>query len=309
MSVLDASQGAVTSHSTLRQQRLDVQLKQLEFHALLHRKLDLERLFECLLTEGQAFVQFDGIQFVASSRGADIMLGFVRTHRQRFELRLGERMLGEIILMRARKFTSRDEREAERLVESLIYPLDNALEHYSVLMKAMTDEATGLRNQRALDEQLPREIRLVRRVEQPLSLMLISVDHLESISDHHGTRVGEQAWHTVAQTLAARLRQSDLIFRTESDAFCIVLNQTALRGATILAERLLADVDRCVSYDNVQFVLTASAGLTELASDEEADAVLARAAEALTKACESGRNQVMVLMPEAVSGSDDPDAA
>ncbi|MFK8079156.1 MAG: GGDEF domain-containing protein [Granulosicoccus sp.] len=309
MSVLGANQGAVTSHSSLRQQRLDVQLKQLEFHALLHRKLDLERLFECLLTEGQAFVQFDGIQFLADSRGADIMLGFVRTHRQRFELRLGDRMLGEITLMRARKFTSRDEREAERLVESLIYPLDNALEHYSVLMKAMTDDATGLRNQRALDEQLPREIRLVRRVEQPLSLMLISVDHLDSISEHHGSQVGEQAWHTVAKTLAARLRQSDLIFRTENDAFCLVLNQTALHGATILAERLLADVDRCVSYENVQFVLTASAGLTELVDDEDATALLARANDALNKASEAGRNQVMVMMPEITDGSDDPSAA
>lgn len=309
MSVVGARQNEVTSHSTLRQQRLDVQLRQLEFHALLHRKLDLERLFECLLTEGQAFVQFDGIQFLADSRGADIMLGFVRTHRQRFELRLGERMLGEITLMRARKFTARDEREAERLVESLIYPLDNALEHFSVLVKTMTDDATGLRNQRALDEQLPREIRLVRRVEQPLSLMLISVDHLESISEDHGAQVGEQAWHSVAQTLAARLRQSDLIFRTEDDAFCIVLNQTALHGATILAERLLSDVDRCVSYDNVQFVLTASAGLTELAEDDDALSLLARANEALSKACESGSNQVTVMVPEASEGSDDPTAA
>jgi len=308
MSVLNASQSAVTSHSTLRQQRLDVQLRQLEFHALLHRKLDLERLFECLLTEGQAFVQFDGIQFLADGRGMDILLGFVRTHRQRFELRLGERLLGEITLMRARKFTARDEREAERLVESLIYPLDNALEHHAVLMKAMTDEATGLRNQRALDEQLPREIRLVRRVDQPLSIVMISVDHMESISENHGSEVGEQAWHSVATTLAARLRQSDLIFRTDNDTFCIVLNQTALYGATILAERLLSDVDRCVSYDNVQFVLTASAGLTELTDDDEASSLLARADQALARACESGSNQVMVIVPEA-DGSDDPDAA
>ncbi len=309
MSVVSAMESEVTSHSTLRQQRLDVQLKQLEFHALLHRKLDLERLFECLLTEGQAFVKFDGIQFLCDSRGSDIMLGFTRTHRQRFELRLGDRMLGEIILMRARKFTSRDEREAERLVESLIYPLDNALEHHSVLLKAMTDETTGLRNQRALDEQLPREMRLVRRVEQPLSVILLSVNHLDSISELHGTQVGEQAWQSVAKALTARLRQSDLIFRTAQDAFCIVLNQTELHGATILAERLLSDVDRCVSYDNVQFVLTASAGLTELVEGDDAEALLARAGDALARASGAGSNQVMVLVPEKVPESDDPGTA
>lgn len=309
MPVVGALQSAVTSHSSLRQQRLDVQLKQLEFHSLLHRKLDLERLFECLLTEGQAFVQFDGLQFVADSRGTDISLGFVRTHRQRFELRLGERLLGEITLMRVRKFTGRDERDAERLVESLIYPLDNALEHHNVLMQAMTDSATGLRNQRALDEQLPREIRLVRRIEQPLSLMLISVDQLDAISNDHGPAIGEKAWHSVAKTLANRLRQSDMIFRTRDDAFCIVLNQTALQGATILAERLLADVDRCVSYDNVQFVLTASAGLTELADNDDAMSILGRAHDALTKATHRGRHQVMVMLPEEPPDNDDPAAA
>lgn len=237
------------------------------------------------------------------------MLGFSRQHRQRFELKLGERSLGEVMLMRAKPFTSRDERDAERLVESLIYPLDNALEHHLVSMKAMTDGATGLRNQRALDELLPREIRLVRRVEQPLAVMLISVDYLESISEHHGTEVGEKAWQSVAATLAGRLRESDLIFRTAEDAFCIVLNQTGLDGALLLAERLRQEVDRCVSYDNVQFVLTASAGVTELSVSDDATSVLARAAEALILAKQVGRNQVRALSPEDPADGGDPTAA
>ncbi len=309
MPVLSAKQSAVTSHSALRQQRLDVQLRQLEFNALLHRKLDLERLFECLLTEGQGFVRFDGLQFLAAERGADIMLGFSRQHRQRFELKLGQRSLGEVILMRAKPFTPRDERDSERLVESLVYPLDNALEHHKVTMKAMTDGATGLRNQRAMDDLLPREIRLARRVEEPLAAILISVDYLESISEHHGTQVGEQAWQSVAETLAGRLRQSDLIFRTESDEFCILLSQTSLDGALVLAERLRQEVDRCVSYDNVQFVLTASAGVTELSVTDDAHTLVSRATDALTLARTAGRNQVRALSPEDPTDGNDPTAA
>ncbi len=309
MPVLSAKQSAVTSHSALRQQRLDVQLRQLEFNALLHRKLDLERLFECLLTEGQGFVRFDGLQFLAAERGADIMLGFSRQHRQRFELKLGQRSLGEVILMRAKPFTPRDERDSERLVESLVYPLDNALEHHKVTMKAMTDGATGLRNQRAMDDLLPREIRLARRVEEPLAAILISVDYLESISEHHGTQVGEQAWQSVAETLAGRLRESDLIFRTESDEFCILLSQTSLDGALVLAERLRQEVDRCVSYDNVQFVLTASAGVTELSVTDDAHTLVSRATDALTLARTAGRNQVRALSPEDPTDGNDPTAA
>ncbi len=91
MVALGAKLSVITSSDTLREQRLDVQLRQLEFNALLHRKLDLERLFECLLTEGQSFVNFDGLQYLAAERGMNIMLGFTRQHRQRFELKLGDR--------------------------------------------------------------------------------------------------------------------------------------------------------------------------------------------------------------------------
>lgn len=309
MVAVSAKHSALTSSDALRQQRFDVQLRQLEFNALLHRKLDLERLFECLLTEGQAFVKFDGLQYVAAGRGVDIMLGSTRQHRQCFELKLGERSLGEIILMRSRAFTPRDERDAERLVESLIYPLENALEHFEVLMKAMTDSETGLRNQRALDELLPREIRLVRRVEQPLAVILLAVDHLDAIGEDHGAKVGEKAWQTVAETLARGLRQSDLIFRTDNDTFCIILNQADLDGALILAERLRQVVDHCVSFDNVQFVLTASAGVTELATGDNATSLMTRTEEALALARRAGPNQVRAIAAEEPSDDDDPAVA
>ena len=303
MPVTNIDQSVVTSQEVMREQRLDVQLRQLEFNALLHRKLDLDLLFECLLTEGQTFVAFDGLQYIASEAGHDLLLGASRQHRQRFELKLGDRSLGEVILMRGKKFSSREERDAERLVESLVYPLDNALHHYSAVLRAMTDGATGLRNQTALDKQLPREIRLVRRIEEPLSLLLVSVDYLESISEHHGSDVGEQAWQSVSEALTMRLRQTDYIFRTDDDCFCIVLTQTPLDGAIALAERLRQKVDRCVSYDNVQFVLTASAGVTELGTSDDADTLVNHARDALKSARTVGRNQVCSMpAPEASGG-------
>ena len=303
MPVTNIEHSVVTSQDVMREQRLDVQLRQLEFNALLHRKLDLDLLFECLLTEGQTFVAFDGLQYIASEAGHDLLLGASRQHRQRFELKLGDRSLGEVILMRGKKFSSREERDAERLVESLVYPLDNALHHYSAVLRAMTDGATGLRNQTALDKQLPREIRLVRRIEEPLSLLLVSVDYLESISEHHGSDVGEQAWQSVSEALTMRLRQTDYIFRTDDDCFCIVLTQTPLDGAIALAERLRQKVDRCVSYDNVQFVLTASAGVTELGTSDDADTLVNRARDALKSARTVGRNQVCSMpAPEASGG-------
>lgn len=311
MAVLSADRTVVTSLSNVRRQRFDVQLRQLEFHALLHRKLELDSLFECLMSEGQAFVAFDGLQFVANHRGEDILLGDIRQHRQRFELRLGERALGEIVLMRGKPFTPREERDAERLVESLVYPLDNALAHHDALQAAMTDGTTGFRNQACLERQLPREIRLSRRAARPLSLLLLTVDYLESISEHHGADVGEQAWTAVAETVNAVLRRSDLVFRTNGDAFCILLSDTPLDGALALADRLRSKVDRCVAEDNVQYVLTASGGVTELSEADSPESLLARAEQALRRARQGGRNRVRWIAAQNpdTSPDDEPTAA
>lgn len=307
MTLVTVDDPVVTSLSAVNEQRLDVQLRQLEFHALLHRKLDLQQLLESFLAEGQAFVQFDGLQFLAADRGQDILLGEMRQHRQNFELKLGDRSLGDITLLRSRAFNGREQRESERLMESLVYPLDNALEHYSALLLTMTDTATGVHNQRAIDQQLPREIRFARRSDQPLSLMLLTVDYLESISEHHGTDVGQQAWQSVAEALSERLRQSDIIFRTAHDEFLVILNHTDINGAHALTDRLRRQVDRCVSYDNVQFMLTASAGVTELDAEDDAEALLERARHALSLARQSGRNQVIALPAETPDGGDSPD--
>lgn len=310
MSFLSERQSAVSPPAALRQQRLDVQLRQLEFHALLHRKLDLERLFECLLVEGQSFVQFDGIHFLAESVAVDILLGYTRQHRQSFELRLGERVLGELVLMRASKFSSREERESERLATSLVYPLDNALKHHALSLQAMTDPTTGLRNQRSLEDQLQREIRLAERAEQTLSTMLVSVDHIDSMLAEHGHEVTHDAWLSLAETVRKRLRQSDQIFKTDTDAFCIVLSQTPMDGAVVLAERLLAELDRCISYDNIQLVLTANIGITELGASDNASVLLQRTYDALDLAREAGPKQLKALFPtDPVDNDNDPSVA
>jgi len=312
--VTNVKPSVVTPASAIQQQRVDAHLRHLELSALLHRKLDLAHLFESFLSEAQAFVRFDGVQFFAADRGADILLGEVRQHRQRFELKLGERVLGDVLMMRGKAFDAREERDSERLVESLIYPLDNALAHHVCLVQSMTDNATGLLNQRALALQLPREVRLARRGGNQLSVMLLTVDNLQSISDNYGRDAGQQAWQSVAEALCGRLRQSDLIYRTDNDEFFVILNYTDIDGAMMLADRLRQQVERCVSHGNVQFMLTASAGVTELDERDDVEELHKRVLLALDEARQAGRNQVRALAVQQPGGSsfggdDDPSVA
>ncbi len=304
MSTISLDHPVVTSLNAVKEQRLDIQLRQLEFHALLHRKLDLELLFESFLSEAQAFVRFDGLHYFHRDRGHDVLLGETRQHRQQFELRLGESSLGEVVLMRAKPFNSREKRDSERLVESLVYPLDNALEHHCLLLKSMTDAVSGVHNQLALDQQLPREMRTARRAQQPLAAMLLSIDYLETLSAEQGATAGSRAWHAVADAIGSRLRQSDMIFRTELDEFFVLLSQTDLEGALAISERLRQQVDLAVKIDNVQFVLSASAGLTELDESDDSESFVARARSALRLAEQAGRNKIRAVPAPAPAGGD-----
>ena len=263
------------------------------------------------MSDGQVFVHFDGVLFHAADRGVDLLVGDVRQYSQRFELKLGDRALGEIELMRGKPYSAREERQAERIAESLVYPLDNALSHHEALLAAMTDGNTGLRNLECLEQQLPRELRVARRTGLPLSILLFGVDYLESISEHHGSAVGEQAWRAVAETLSESLRRSDLVFRSDEDAFCVALPDTDISEAVVLANRLRERVDRCVTLDNVQFVLTASAGVAMLSEEDDVTSVLGRAREALSLARRGGRNRVRCLYEadQSFDPDDGPDVA
>jgi len=310
MAANSVSTAAVTSFAAVKRQQLDVQLKQLEFHALLHRKLDLVHLFESFFTGGQAFLYFDGLQFSAAERGSDVLVGDQRQHRVRFDLSLGGENLGQVSLLRAKPFSTREARSASRLIELLRYPLENALAHHEALMLSMTDGISGLYNEKALHRELPREMRLARRAEQPLVLMVIAIDYFESITEHHGASIANEAWSAVAAALQQELRQTDRLFRTENDHFLALLNMTDAEDAVMVAGRLQQSVATSVGEDNVSCVLTASVGITEFDGSDDPERFLQRTQKALSKARRRGRNQVKVVPAEFPVGFGfDPSAA
>ena len=304
------STATVTSFSTVKRQQLDVQLKQLEFHALLHRKLDLVHLFESFLIGGQIFLPFDGLEFVASERGCDVLVGDQRQHRLRYDLVLGGEHLGQIALLRSSSFDTREARVAARLVESVRYPLENALEHHTVLMKSLTDSDSGLYNAKALELDLPREMRTARRAEQPLTMMVIAVDYIESITEHHGMSIANAALSSIAAALGGQLRRGDRLYQVENDEFIALLNVTDTSDALVVAQRLQNTVALSVEDENVSCVLTASCGITDFDSNDDSERFIKRARKGLSKARRHGRNQIKVVPAEYPIGTGfDPSVA
>jgi diguanylate cyclase (GGDEF)-like protein len=108
---------------------------------------------------------------------------------------------------------------------------------------ANVDALTDLANRRVFDETLMNEWKRALRNNQPLSLLLIDIDHFKAFNDHYGHPAGDTCLRTIAQTLQKiAVRSSDLAARYGGEEFALVLPDTHAAGAQAVADRLLSQL-------------------------------------------------------------------
>jgi diguanylate cyclase (GGDEF)-like protein len=156
-----------------------------------------------------------------------------------------------------------------------------------------TDALTGLRNRLELVAQLDYWIHQRQRHESTVSLILIDVDHLKEINDHHGHAAGDAALMRVAQAIRRTIRRIDIAGRLGGDEFCIVAPLTDLEQASALATRVVADVQRQSGGTESVSVGVAVVNRAEIGSAPRVrDSLIANADAALYRAKQSGRGHV-----------------
>lgn len=140
---------------------------------------------------------------------------------------------------------------------------------------ASEDALTGLPNGRAFDEQLALSFARSRRHGQPLSLVLLDIDHLKQVNESWSHAVGDHVLVEAARLLRAVCRLSDLPARLGGDTFAVLLTDTDRDGGWRLCERLQHAFARHTGWhaDGVgPNYVTFSAGLVELGAQDEAPA-------------------------------------
>lgn len=106
------------------------------------------------------------------------------------------------------------------------------------------DGLTGVPNRRSFDERLAEEWGRAVREQQPLALIMLDIDHFKLFNDHHGHLAGDDALRQVAQAAQAQLRRpGDFMARYGGEEFGLVLPDTNLEGALLLAERIRQGVE------------------------------------------------------------------
>jgi diguanylate cyclase (GGDEF)-like protein len=159
------------------------------------------------------------------------------------------------------------------------------------------DVLTNLHNRRWLDEVMDSIVDRCRINSEPLSVIMIDVDHFKKYNDINGHLAGDMALRAVSKSIQEFLRPSDGAARFGGEEFVVLLPNTNLKSAKVVAERLREGVRSTEIFDNNHSALpgvTVSVGVTSMEPNQTVMELLASADSALYRAKNSGRDCVVL---------------
>jgi len=164
---------------------------------------------------------------------------------------------------------------------------------------ATTDPLTGLYNRRHFLECLEAEWSRFERYYRSVSVLMLDIDHFKSVNDRYGHAVGDAAIRAVAAACLDGKRKSDIVGRLGGEEFAVLLPETSLSRARIVAERIRKRVMSAqIVADKIQFGVSASIGIAEATvSMSGIDALMGAADHALYQAKAEGRNRCIAFAP------------
>ncbi len=164
---------------------------------------------------------------------------------------------------------------------------------------AITDSLTGAKNRRYFTEHATQEISRAMRYNHPLCLAIFDLDHFKRINDTHGHETGDHALTAFADVVLQEIRTTDLFARIGGEEFVVLLPETTLNDACIVAERIRIQTQRItLAQDKEKMQLSVSAGVAELGATTELEPLMRYADWALYNAKQRGRNRVEAWLPD-----------
>jgi len=162
-------------------------------------------------------------------------------------------------------------------------------------VQAMTDPLTNVPNRLGYETQVAQEFSRWQRYGTPLSMLVCDIDFFKRINDTYGHKVGDRALMAIAKSMAHHIRETDYLARVGGEEFVVLLPETSLKQAGVVAEKLRRGVESCVFvYEGKRVPITISGGIAEFAAGDEMDDAYIRADKALYSAKEQGRNRFLL---------------
>ena len=166
--------------------------------------------------------------------------------------------------------------------------------------QAKTDGLTGMLNHRTFYETLEGELRRAQRYGGQLSIIMADVDNFKPVNDNYGHRAGDTAIKQISRRLGACIRQIDIAARYGGDEFAIILPNTSLEDAVVVAGRMVNMVSETpIIWEGNEMHLSLSVGVGQYDAEHCSIADVTKATDAaLYAAKQAGKNTVKVVGAE-----------
>jgi two-component system cell cycle response regulator len=182
---------------------------------------------------------------------------------------------------------AREEVKLREMTETLS-ARSETLEH-----AALTDGLTGMQNRRYFDDALREYLTEFRRIQKPIGLMVLDLDHFKQVNDTHGHDVGDEVLRSVASTLRDMTRYHDVVARLGGEEFAVVAPNMSEDQLFKLAERIRKAIAAgTVQAGGAKLRITTSVGLAVWDGKETGEDFYRRADKQLYQAKRQGRNRV-----------------
>ncbi len=219
-----------------------------------------------------------------------------------YPITIGDRKIG--VLNFADKVDGTAYREFDlQLLRSILPQIAMAIDHATLKNKAgefeqlsVTDALTGLLNRRYLEERIDEEIQRSNRHGYPMSFLMIDVDDFGDYNKKYLHTEGDKALQLVGQCLRETLRGADIAARFGGEEFSILLPQTTLDEAEIIAERIRNNIES-TSFPNRQVTVSIGIACISLSIKSVSD-LIESADKALFAAKHNGKNNVQIFQDQ-----------
>ena len=201
--------------------------------------------------------------------------------------------VGVLVVEHGRRSGSRLERRVFSIVSQYALHAALALRNTWLLEEirrlADTDALTGIANRRIFEHALERELSRAKRNGEPVTLVMIDIDHFKALNDNHGHQMGDEVLRRVAQAIADSCRDFDTPARYGGEEFAVILPACSPTESLVAADRLRTSI----SAIDAGVPVTGSAGVATFPTHApDAEALIRAADEALYESKRSGRNRV-----------------
>ncbi len=178
-----------------------------------------------------------------------------------------DEVIGNLIVASSRPhaYSSKQIRTLEHLALQIAAPIENSQLYARAKQRARIDELTGLFNRRHFEERLKEEIARHSRYGDVFSLLMLDLDSFKTYNDMYGHPSGDRLLNQIGRIINRSIRSADQAFRYGGDEFVVILPQTTVDDAYVVAERVREHI--AAEMTAKEIVVTCSGGLVSYPSD------------------------------------------